>query len=78
MPARPSAFGLALGALGLRFRDVFLVSNVASSARLHLTGAAVPWETLPGWMRTARELVPLIHAADAARRLTAGAAPHSP
>lgn len=25
-----SAFGLALGALGLRFRDVFLVSNVAA------------------------------------------------
>ncbi|MFJ4337071.1 ABC transporter permease [Streptomyces sp. NPDC088915] len=68
-----SAFGLALGALGLRFRDVFLVSNVASSGLLLLTGAAVPRETLPGWMRTAGELLPLTHAAHAARGLTAGA-----
>ncbi|MFE7512807.1 ABC transporter permease [Streptomyces sp. NPDC057540] len=67
-----SAFGLALGALGLRFRDVFLVSNVASSVLLLLTGAAVPRETLPGWMRAAGELLPLTHAADAARGLTAG------
>ncbi|MFG2114347.1 ABC transporter permease [Streptomyces sp. NPDC048718] len=66
-----SAFGLALGALGLRFRDVFLVSNVASSLLLLLTGAAVPRETLPEWMRVAGELLPLTHAADAARRLTA-------
>ncbi|WP_329118993.1 ABC transporter permease [Streptomyces sp. NBC_01353] len=67
-----SAFGLALGALGLRFRDVFLVSNVASSVLLLLTGAAVPRHTLPEWMRTAGDLLPLTHAADAARRLTAG------
>ncbi|CAM5502208.1 ABC transporter permease [Streptomyces narbonensis] len=67
-----SAFGLALGALGLRFRDVFLVSNVASSGLLLLTGAAVPRESLPEWMRFAGELLPLTHAADAARRLTAG------
>ncbi|MFD5324760.1 ABC transporter permease [Streptomyces sp. NPDC127092] len=67
-----SAFGLVLGAFGLRFRDVFLVSNVASSALLLLTGAAVPRDTLPGWMRTTGELLPLTHAADAARRLTAG------
>ncbi|XIE79056.1 ABC transporter permease [Streptomyces sp. SBR177] len=67
-----SAFGLALGALGLRFRDVFLVSNVASSALLLLTGAAVPRATLPGWMRATGEALPLTHAADAARRLTAG------
>ncbi|MDX2562719.1 ABC transporter permease [Streptomyces sp. TX20-6-3] len=66
-----SAFGLALGALGLRFRDVFLVSNVASSVLLLLTGAAVPRETLPAWMRAAGELLPLTHAADAARGLTA-------
>jgi ABC-2 type transport system permease protein len=66
------AFGLALGALGLRFRNVFLVSNVASSVLLLLTGAAVPRHTLPEWMRTAGDLLPLTHATDAARRLTAG------
>ena len=67
-----SAFGLALGALGLRFRDVFLVSNVASSVLLLLTGANVPRETLPGWMRTFGDVLPLTHAAEAARQLSAG------
>ncbi|MGW1025097.1 ABC transporter permease [Streptomyces sp. NPDC002577] len=67
-----SAFGLALGALGLRFRDVFLVSNVASSLLLLLTGANVPRETLPQWMRAAGEVLPLTHAADAARESAAG------
>ncbi|MFI8517773.1 ABC transporter permease [Streptomyces sp. NPDC085481] len=43
-----SASGLVLGALGLRFRDVFLVPQAASSALLLLTGAAVPRDTLPG------------------------------
>lgn len=46
---------------------------MASSVLLLLTGAAVPRDTLPGWMRTAGELLPLTHAADAARGLTAGA-----
>ncbi|WP_240799343.1 ABC transporter permease [Streptomyces sp. A0958] len=71
-----SAFGLALGALGalgLRFRDVFLVSNVASSVLLLLTGANVPRQTLPGWMRALGDVLPLTHAADAARQLSAGA-----
>lgn len=67
-----SAFGLALGALGLRFRDVFLVSNVAGSVLLLLTGANVPRDTLPGWMRAAGDVLPLTHAADAARQLSAG------
>ncbi|MFG2837072.1 hypothetical protein ACGFYE_18960 [Streptomyces zaomyceticus] len=47
-----SAFGLALGALGLRFRDVFLVTNVAGSVLLLVTGAAAPRET-PPWRRAA-------------------------
>ncbi|MGW2816523.1 ABC transporter permease [Streptomyces sp. NPDC001415] len=67
-----SAFGLALGALGLRTRDVFLVSKVASSALLLLTGANVPRQSLPGWMRTTGDVPPLTHAADAARRLAHG------
>ncbi|MGP3633745.1 hypothetical protein ACTU45_10325 [Streptomyces sp. 24-1644] len=37
-----SASGLAPGALGLRFRDVFPVSNVAGSVLLLLTGERVP------------------------------------
>ncbi|MCX4534311.1 ABC transporter permease [Streptomyces sp. NBC_01669] len=67
-----SVFGLALGALGLRFRDVFLVSNVAASVLLLLTGANVPRETLPEWMRAVGDVLPLTHAAEAARELSAG------
>lgn len=68
-----SAFGLALGALGLRFRDVFLISNVASSVLLLLTGANVPRENLPRWMRAVGDVLPMTHAAEAARELSAGA-----
>ncbi|WP_189599701.1 ABC transporter permease [Streptomyces lateritius] len=64
------AFGLALAALGLRFRDVFLVSNVASPVLLLMTGPVVPRETLPEWMRTAGEPLPLTHAPEAAPGLT--------
>ncbi|KAB1978676.1 ABC transporter permease [Streptomyces triticiradicis] len=67
-----SAFGLALGALGLRFRDVFIVSNVAAALLLLLTGANVPREELPGWMGVVGEVLPLTHAAGAARSFVAG------
>ncbi|WP_393058975.1 ABC transporter permease [Streptomyces sp. LN549] len=67
-----SAFGLALGALGLRFRDVFLISNVASSGLLLLTGANVPRENLPEWMRAVGDVLPMTHAAETARELSAG------
>ncbi|MGA4997352.1 ABC transporter permease [Streptomyces arboris] len=67
-----SAFGLALGALGLRFCDVFLISNVAGSVLLLLTGANVPRAGLPEGMRLAGDVLPLTHAMEAARALAAG------
>jgi ABC-2 type transport system permease protein len=65
-------FGLALGAIGLRFRDVWLVSNVAVALMLLFTGANVPAAGLPGWIRTVGSFLPITHAAEAARRLLAG------
>ncbi|MFC7545426.1 ABC transporter permease [Plantactinospora sp. GCM10030261] len=65
-------FGLVLGALGLRFRDVWLVSNVSIALLLLLTGVNVPADLLPAGMRAAGELLPITHAAEAARRLVAG------
>ncbi|MFD9499795.1 ABC transporter permease [Streptomyces sp. NPDC060035] len=59
-----SAFGQALGELGLRFRGVFPVSNVACSVLLLLTGGNVPRDTLPVWMRAAGDALPLTHAAE--------------
>ncbi|MFC7532069.1 ABC transporter permease [Actinoplanes sp. GCM10030250] len=65
-------FGLALGALGLRFRDVWVVSNVAAALLLLLTGVNVPRDGLPQWMAAAGEALPITHAAEAARQLAAG------
>lgn len=65
-------FGLTLGALGLRFRDVFLISNVAVALLLLLTGVNVPAAGLTGGIRTVGAALPITHAAEAARRLVAG------
>jgi ABC-type multidrug transport system permease subunit len=65
-------FGLLLGALGLRFKDVWLVSNVSVAILLLLTGVNVPAETLPAGMRAIGSVLPVTHAAEAARVLAAG------
>jgi ABC-type multidrug transport system permease subunit len=65
-------FGLTLGALGLRFRDVWVVSNVSVALMLLLTGVNVPVASLPGWMAAAGRFLPITHAAEAARVLAAG------
>jgi ABC-type multidrug transport system permease subunit len=66
-------FGLTLGALGLRFRDVWVVSNIASALLLLLTGVNVPRQALPGWMTAIGDWLPITHAAAAARLLSSGA-----
>ncbi|MEV1333851.1 ABC transporter permease [Micromonospora costi] len=65
-------FGLTLGAIGLRFRDVWLVSNVAVALLLLLTGVNVPAAGLPAGMRAVGGVLPITHAAEGARRLVAG------
>lgn len=65
-------FGLTLGALGLRFRDVWVVSNVSAALLLLLTGVNVPRDTLPQWMISVGQALPITHAAEAARLLAAG------
>jgi ABC-type multidrug transport system permease subunit len=65
-------FGLTLGALGLRFRDVWVVSNVSVALLLLLTGVNVPADGLPPAMVAIGEWLPITHAAEAARQLAAG------
>ncbi len=65
-------FGLTLGALGLRFRDVWVVSNVSATLLLLLTGVNVPREGLPPWMISVGQFLPITHAAEAARQLADG------
>jgi ABC-2 type transport system permease protein len=68
-----SAFGLAVGALGLRFRDVFMIANPAYFLMLLLCGVNVPLDGLPDWMATIGSGLPLTHGIAAARDVAAGA-----
>ena len=68
-----TGFGLVAGALGLRFRDVFMISNPAYFLMLLLCGVNVPLSALPGWLATIGRCLPLTHGIDAARKLANGA-----
>ena len=68
-----TAFGMFLGSIGLRARDVFFIGNLAYYVLLLFTGANVPLDVLPGWMQTISSGLPLTHAIAAAREVVAGA-----
>jgi ABC-2 type transport system permease protein len=67
-----TAFGMAVGALGLRLRDVFLVANPAYFLMLLFCGVNVRLSALPGWMETIGRALPLTHGIEAARKIAAG------
>ena len=66
-------FGLVLGAIGLRLRDLWLVSNVWATLLLLLTGVNVPAADLPAGMRAVGSVLPITHAVTAARASAGGA-----
>ena len=68
-----TGFGLVVGALGLRLRDVFTVANPAYFLMLLLCGVNVPLSALPGWLATIGRGLPLTHGIEAARKVAAGA-----
>lgn len=68
-----TAFGLVVGAVGLRARDVFFLANIVVYSLLLVCGANVPVETLPGWLQTVASGVPLTHGIEAARAVADGA-----
>ncbi|MHB8394227.1 MAG: ABC transporter permease [Candidatus Dormibacteria bacterium] len=68
-----TGFGMALGSIGLRVRDVFLVSNIAYFLMLLLCGVEVPIGRLPLLLRALAQLLPLTHGIAAGRALAAGA-----
>jgi ABC-2 type transport system permease protein len=68
-----TAFGLVIGALGLRLRDPFLASNPAYFLMLLLCGVNVPLSALPHWMAVIGRGFPLTHAIQAARSVAGGA-----
>lgn len=67
-----SAFGLVLGALGVRFRDVFIMSNIAHYVLLMVSGAQIPRDVLPGWLQAVGGMLPLTAGIEASRLLAAG------
>jgi ABC-2 type transport system permease protein len=68
-----SAFGLVVGAIGLRWRDVFTIANPAYFLMLLFCGVNIPLSALPKWMQVVGSGMPLTHGIDAARRVAAGA-----
>jgi ABC-2 type transport system permease protein len=65
-------FGLTIGALSLRIKDIWVGSNMAFTLMLLLCGVDVPPSALPGWLAGIGQALPLTHGIEAARRLAAG------
>jgi ABC-2 type transport system permease protein len=67
-----TAMGLCIGALGLRGRNVSLFADSIAGSMLLVSGANVPLERLPGWLRAISDVIPLTRGIEAARRLADG------
>lgn len=68
-----TAFGLTIGSLGMRARDVFLFANVAYYLMWLLCGVNIPLHALPGWLAQIGRLMPVTHGIAAARQVAGGA-----
>jgi ABC-2 type transport system permease protein len=67
-----TAFGLTIGSIGLRARDVFMSANIAYYLMWLLCGVNIPLDALPGWLAQIGRLMPLTHGIAAARRIAGG------
>jgi ABC-2 type transport system permease protein len=68
-----TAFGMLLGSIGLRAKDVFFGANLAYFLMLLFCGVNIPLDVLPGWMQAVGRCLPLTHGIEAAREVAAGA-----
>jgi ABC-2 type transport system permease protein len=68
-----TSFGLCLGSLGLRGRDMSLFADTIGGSMLLISGANVPLDRLPAWVRAISDVLPLTHGIAAGRKLGAGA-----
>lgn len=69
-----TAWGLALGSLGMRFRDVFLIANLAYYAMWILCGVNLPDSALPDALVWIGRGLPMTHGIAAGREVAAGGA----
>lgn len=67
-----TAFGMMLGSIGLRARDIFFIGNSVVYVLLLLCGVNVPTGLLPGALQTIGRGLPLTHGIAAARKVVAG------
>jgi len=68
-----TAFGMLLGSIGLRAKDVFFGANLAYFLMLLFCGVNIPLDVLPGWMQAVGRCLPLTHGIAAAREVADGA-----
>lgn len=68
-----TGLGLVNAALGLRWRETAVLSNLILYFLLLAAGINVPFELLPDWLATMARGLPVTHGAEAARELVAGA-----
>ena len=68
-----TGLGLVNAAVGLRYRDTAVSSNLFFGFLLVFCGVNVPLHDLPGWMSTFAQGLPLTHGIEAARQLANGA-----
>lgn len=67
-----TGFGMMLGSIGIRARDVFFASNLAYFLMLLMCGVNIPIDSIPGWMQAISKALPLTHGIAAARLLASG------
>jgi ABC-2 type transport system permease protein len=70
-----TGLGLALAAVGLRVRDVAVLSNIVMGVLLVFCGVNVALSSMPDWMAAVGNALPLTHGIEAARESVAGATP---
>ena len=68
-----TGLGLLNAGLGFVVRETAVLSNVIFGLLLVFSGANVPLDDLPGWMRAISEVIPFTHGIEAARQLADGA-----
>lgn len=68
-----TAFGMVLGSIGLRARDVFFAGNLAYYLLLLFCGVNVPFDDMPAWIQHVGSCLPLTHGIEAARGVVDGA-----
>ncbi len=69
-----TAFGMLIGSIGLRARDVFFGANLVYFLMLLVGGVNGANGALPGWLGALGRGLPLTHGIEAARRIADGSA----